>query len=637
MKLKFHPSSNLMALAMSAFIPLSLHATDMQLACPNRLCAGLGHAFYLPDVNLLDATAQTSRRQILRNTALGTCATKTPSGSSRKDFQAYDSATSAINAWSDGISTSGSGISAAISGLSLAATANANYESSSLNTSDSASVSLDYVLLDAVVDLNQTMECWSRENLTPDFLSAFEALPINDPKWAGEGSSWADYRVFLQSWGSHVQVKQELGSRLQILESEKTSDQVDSQVLKAKVCFSLGYASVNVPVCSDYNNTQKNTASTRDTLEKIYIVGGNRDLRNRLIAAKPGQFSSEDVSAFINSAGTADQPIAFKYRPVWELLMDVYRSACVTSKDSNACQHFQRAVNLQAAYEGFLAYNCILNRTTSADRQQPGLFVQGMIALPPNGNGIVYYACKQTKAGCSNDNDCNAGTGGSGWPWDPKWQHCFCEGSGCISTQLIPYTNQYRSIVKTREPDKGKANSNVGVNDSCRDDSSCTCNTAWAGSEQEREIWNQATGSSGSGSFTGIRSVRAGSVSPEGETENEAIAETYTVTIVLKNPTPRSKAQAHRQFKQAEDIRHDSGTLGYQVISTDSLSTIECPGRCVGTFSKGTQVTLEARKDVGGQRFQAWSKNTCFNNQGTGRVCIIPELNSDVVIEAVYE
>lgn len=629
--------SRIYAVCLIFILPNLLWADTVTPACRDGVCAGLGHAFYLPETNLLDPTAQTSRRQILLNTALGTCATKTPSGSSRKDFQSFENAMSAINAWSGGISTSGSGISAAISAFTLGTTASANYDSSSLKTTDAASVSLDYVLLDAVVDLNQNAACWSRGNLTPEFLSAFEALPINDAKWAAEASSWADYRVFLQSWGSHVQVKQELGSRLQILESEKSTDQVDTQTLKAKVCFSLGYAAVNVPVCGDYNTTQKNTASTRDTVQKFYISGGDREARNKLIASKPGQFSSEDVSAFINSAANSDQPIGFKYRPVWELVMDVYRSACVTAKDANACQHFQRAVNLQAVYEGFLAYNCILNRTASADPTKPGLFVQGMVALPANGNGIVYYACKQTKAGCSNDNDCNAGTGGTGWPWDPKWQQCFCEGSGCISTQLIAGTSQYRSIIKNREPDKSKANSNVGVNDSCRDDSSCTCNTAWAGGEQEREIWNQATGGGGSGSYTGTRSVRAASAAAQAEAESENNAGTYTVTVLLKNPTPHTEGQTKRQFNQAEDIRDDVGTLGYQVISTDSLTTIECPGRCVGTFSQGSQITLEARKQVGGQRFRGWSKNTCLDNKGTGRVCVISSLNSDIVIEAIYE
>ena len=625
------------SLMLGGYLTFSAHlalADQTSSPCHDGVCAGLGHAFYLRDINLLDPTAQTSRRQILLNTALGTCATKTPSGSSRKDFQSYESATSAINAWSGGISTSGSGISAAISAFTLGATANANYDSSSLKTTDAASVFLDYVLLDAVVDLNQNAACWSRDNLTPEFLSAFEALPVNDPQWAAEASSWADYRVFLQSWGSHVQVKQELGSRLQILESEKTTDQVDTQTLKAKVCFSLGYAAVNVPVCGDYNTTQKNTASTRDTVEKIYIAGGSRESRNKLIAASAGQFSSEDVSAFINSAGTSDQPIGFKYRPVWELLMDVYRAACVTAKDANACQHFQRAVNLQAAYEGFLAYDCILNRTSSADPTKPGLFVQGMVALPANGNGIVYYACKQTKAGCSNDNDCNAGTGSSWWP---KSQQCFCEGSGCISTQLIAGTTQYRSIIKNREPDKSKANSNVGVNDSCRDDSSCTCNTAWAGGEQEREIWNQATGGSGSGSYTGVKSIRAASASSSTESDMLESTETYTISVRLKNPTPRTVKQEKSQFDQAKEVRNDAGTLGYQVISTDSLTTIECPGRCSGVFSKGSQVTLEARKRVGGQTFKEWSKNTCLDNRGTGRVCIIPELNSDIVIETIYE
>jgi hypothetical protein len=174
------------------------------------------------------------------------------------------------------------------------------------------------------------------------------------------------------------------------------------------------------------------------------------------------------------------------------------------------------------------------------------------------------------------------------------------------------------------------------VNDSCRDDSSCTCNTAWAGGEQEREVWNQATGGGGSGSFTSLRSVKSANASVQA-TGNDSLAETYTVTVHLKNPTPRSEGQARRQFHEAKETRDDLGTLGYQVISTDSLTTIECPGKCVGTFTKGSQVALEARKQVGGQRFQGWSKNTCINNAGTGRVCIIPTLNSDIVIEAVYE
>lgn len=612
-------------------------SATLPTACPSGVCAGLGQAFYLPDLNVLDPSVQTSGRQILMDTALETCASRTPSGSSRKDFQSFDSASSALADWNAGINTSGSGVSAAISGFSLGATASANYDSHALNTAKAASVSLNYTMLDAVVDLNQNTRCWSQGNLDPAFLSSFEALPVNDPKQASEASSWADYRNFLRSWGSHVQVKQELGSRLQILESEKSTDQVDTQTLKAKVCFSLGYAAVNVPVCGDYNTTQKNTASTRDTVERIYIAGGSSTTRGNLMSARAGQYSSESVMAFINSAADSDQPIGFRYRPVWELLMDVYRAACITRGDAQACEHFQRAVNLQAAFEGFLAYNCILNRTTSADPSRSGLFVQGMVALPANRYGISYYACKQTKAGCSNDNDCNYGTGGSGWPWDPKWQQCFCEGSGCIAAQLIPGTSQYRSVVKTREPDKSKANSNVGVNDSCRDDSSCTCNTAWAGGEQEREIYNQATGGSGSGTYTGNRSARTATTQVE-KTEGAIVDPdiTYHVTVHLKNPAPHSRTQELSQFNEGEATRHEEGTLGAQVASTDALNAIECPGKCTGTFAKGTAVTLVARARVGGQIFMSWSKNTCINNQGSGRVCVIPALKGDVVVEAFY-
>jgi hypothetical protein len=175
------------------------------------------------------------------------------------------------------------------------------------------------------------------------------------------------------------------------------------------------------------------------------------------------------------------------------------------------------------------------------------------------------------------------------------------------------------------------------VNDSCRDDSSCTCNTAWAGGEQEREIWNQATGGSGSGSFTSVKSIRVASASASSDADTPETPESYSVSVRLKNPTPRTAKQEKLQFDQAKEVRNVAGTLGYQVISTDSLTTIECPGRCVGIFSQGSQVTLEARKQVGGQRFRGWSKNTCLNNKGTGRVCVIPSLNSDIVIEAIYE
>ena len=613
-------------------------ANEISPACPNGVCPGLGHAFYMPELNLLDPTAQTSRRQILRNTVMGTCATKTRSGSSRKDFQAYESAMTAISAWSANLSTTGNGAGGAVSGFSLNATASTNYERTSLKTEDTASVSLDYVLLDSVVDLNQNTSCWSVDNLDPGFLSSFEALPINDPKLAAEASSWADYRNFLRSWGSHVQVKQELGSRLQILESEKSTDSVDTQTLKAKICFSLGYAAFDVPACLDFSASEKVTASTKDTVEKIYIAGGNSQTRNKLISSRVGMFNSEDVSAFINSASNGDQAIGFKYRPIWELLMDVYRSSCVTTKDNNACQNFQRAVNLQAAYEGFLAYNCILNRTASADPNQPGLFVQGMIALPANGNGITYYACKQTKAGCSNDNDCQAGKLFDGLEFEPIFKQCFCEGAGCITTQSIAGTNQFRSIIKNREPNKSTANSDIGVNDSCRDGGlSCTCNTSWAGGEQEREIYNQAVGAGGSGSFTGIKSAKSATTQAEVIDESGTSKDVYTVTVLLKNPTPHTKTEDKSQAKLANAARDTVGTFGYQVSSTDSVATIECPGHCSGKFAKNSLVTLEARKRVGSQVFKSWSKNTCLNNGGTGRVCVIPDLKSDMVVEAFYD
>lgn len=600
-------------------------------ACPNGLCSGLGHAFYLPDLNVLQAKLQTSGRQVLKNTLVGTCATKTPSGSSSKDFQTYDSSSSALNSWSANIST---GVAATYSGFNLSGTASANFDSSTLNTAKSSSVLLDYFLLDTVIDLNQNAECWSVNNLDPQFLTSFESLPINDPKMAAEASSWADYRNFLKSWGSHVQTKQELGSRLQILQSQKSTTLVDTQTMKAKVCATLGYSAINIPVCGDYNTTQKNEASTKDTLEKIYVAGGSPETRNALVAMKSGGYTSEDVNAFINSANNSDEPIGFKYKPIWELLMDVYRADCTNAgKDSKACLNFQRAVNLQATYEGFLAFNCIKNSTSG------GMFVQGMTAGVANGNGIYYYACKQTKTGCRTDDDCNLATGDDSPNWfGGDWSECFCEGPSCVTSQLIPGTTQYRSVIKPLEPNKVKANSDVGVNASCRDDATCTCDTAWGGGLAERDLWDQATGTGGSGTFVGTQSVKAAALGDDnGDQDTGVNRDVFTLSVLIKDKPAYSKAEVKNQRKDAivgRENPHVDGVI--HVTSDDPGITIECGGKCTGKFAKNQLVTLVAQANSSSEKFAGWSANVCSNGpKGKRQTCVV-RMTGDKTVEAYF-
>lgn len=646
-----HRLNHLMALvtfavANTAMVPATKAAVPPD-ACPGGICPGLGHAFYLPDRNVLDVKEQTSGRRILTDVAVGTCATLTKSGASNKSYESFDSTSSITRSWSTKIgigdpasTTPGPTVPLGTSGFTLGGTASTTLSRSSTANESFNSLQLFYYLLDSLVDLNRDNQCWSVNNLEPSFLANFEALPLSDPKNASEGSTWSDYTAFLKSWGSHVQVKQELGSRFSIWQTETASDKLTIKQLEAKTCFNLGYAAATLPLCGNYNDSERLSASQNKSVEKTYISGGSTAARNALLQASPqSEGYSTKLKEFIDSAGNGDQAVGFQYAPIWGLLTDVYRVQCgADGKDSKACQNLQRAVNLQAAYEGFLAYNCVKNTAAGGS-----FFVQGMLAGPANGNGIYYYSCHQAKTGCRSDNDCNLGTGDEN-TWVPlvgNWEQCFCEGATCLTPEAIPGTGQYRSVVKPVEKDKTLANSNKGSNASCRDDKTCTCDVSWAGGQQERVVYDQSTGGGGSGTFVTPTSVTAKTNSAEATaTEDDGTGDSQTVyelKVVVKDQHALTQNQVKTQQKQRikDTIYAETGVTF--VTSADSRMAIQCGGICNAKFAKDELVVLNAEAQVQGHKFKGWSLSACQNGRkGTGRTCEV-KMSGDEIVEAYYE
>jgi len=615
-------------------------------ACTGGICSGLGQAFYLPGKNILDVKEQSSGRQILTNVAIGTCASMTKSGASNKNYETYDSTKSVTNSWSTKIGlggddpTKGPAIPLGSSGLTLGGTASTTLNRSSTENESFNSLQLYIYLYDSLVDLNRDNQCWSVNNLDKDFLANFESLPLSDPKNAAEGSTWSDYTAFLKSWGSHVQVKQELGSRFSIWQAETASDKLTIKQLEAKACFNLGFAASMLPICGNYNDSDRLSASQNKTVENTYISGGSAADRNALLLANP---KSEEYPAklqkFIDSAANSDQPVGFQYTPVWGLLMDVYRVQCgADGKDSKACQNFQRAVNLQAAYDGYLAYNCVKNTAASG-----ALFVQGMLAGPANGNGIYYYSCKQAKTGCHSDNDCNLGTGDEN-TWVPlvgNWEQCFCEGASCLTPETISATGQYRSVVKPVEKEKTLANSNKGSNASCRDDKTCTCDLSWAGGQQERLVYDQSTGGGGSGTFVTPSSVRAmANTSKVTATEDDATSDNpteYALTVTVKDQHALTESQIQNQQKKRIKNAIYPETDVIFVTSADPRMAIQCGGICTAKFIKDEVVVLNAVAQVQKHKFIGWGRSTCLNGRkGTGLTCEV-RMNGAETVEAYYE
>merc|ERR1712048_120020 len=163
------------------------------------------------------------------------------------------------------------------------------------------------------------------------------------------------------------------------------------------------------------------------------------------------------------------------YLPIWDTLVTFYQVAC--SKNgaaSDDCKHVQRAYNLQAAYQGWLAVGCPRKETRN------GHVYQTMAVTDPSAT-FKSYQCEAAKTGCYSNDDCHLGGAGS---------VCYCYGETCIDTyETIPGTNEKRDVVRGSKSD----HYNSGVNNACYYHfiAHCDCNYDWAGGFPKRNLWVQ--------------------------------------------------------------------------------------------------------------------------------------------------
>lgn len=596
------------------------HATDLTPACPNGVCPGLGQAFYLPDTNLLDNKANSGGRAVFNDVRLGGCASLIDQQSSLRSFQTYDTASQLTEALNRGIDAK-AGIP--VQQFNVGATVNVTTGHNNLQNETFNSVVLNIEFVNQVVNFNRTSACLSPENLDPSFQAAFEALALPNADQAGESFTWAAYNQFLRNWGSHFQSQQWLGSRVEQWVSSKTGSTETTDTLKAKSCFNVeGFTGGwSAQPCLNIDSSKRYEASTKDTNDRRYVAGGNAATRSALIA----KFDEKNLNDFIAAASQGDEPINFSYIPLWSVLQEVYRTPCgQAGKDSTACKNLQRAVALQAAYEGFGAYGC----SKQLDGRQGTL--QTMRAIGPDSLGIYYFACHQSKTGCRENSDCvakaNAGIA-----------KCYCEGPSCVDANPIPGTNLQRNFVRGTT-DYSFWDSDKGVNASCQDKIlSCNCDEGWAGGQLARDIWDQAlSGTSSSAGLARIKSTAVASTQAmEPSQQPEPTSYTLSVDVSTQEILTKSEARrAERAARRAEelgDIRHN------RVISEPA--GIRCPGECVAEFPKGTSVTLRYEENLDHQ-FVEWTGTACqkrSNNQQTrGKTCLIEGMNETKQVGAVF-
>jgi hypothetical protein len=339
------------------------------------------------------------------------------------------------------------------------------------------------------------------------------------------------------------------------------------------------------------------------------------------------KFDEKNLNDFIAAASQGDEPIGFGHVPLWSVLQEVYRTPCgQAGKDSTACQNLQRAVALQAAYEGFGAFGC------SKQLDGRSAVIQTMRAMGPDSLGIYYFACHQSKTGRRKQSECKVYAGELGF-------QCYCEGPSCIDANAIPGTLQRRNFVRgTTEYDYW--NSDKGVNASCQDKIlSCNCDDGWAGGQLARDIWDQAlTGTQPAmASAKQTMAAATATVSATSDTPQSDLT-FYTLHVDAGTQEILTKAEARRAERAAQRAETLGNIQHNRVVSEPA--GIDCPGVCDAAFAKGTRVTLRYEENLDHQ-FVEWTGSACFkrrNGQPTrGRTCLIEKMDEDKRVGAVFK
>lgn len=444
-------------------------------ACPNNICPGLGNAFYIPDVNA--RSVNTGGRIFFRNRKLGSCVVLSEAKYNSRDFLSDDSMQNLVFTSMAEASLSGSYQSAA---LSMSGTAKMMSGQRSDITTTFHSTHMDITVVTHSIDFQNDSRCFSQANLDLNFLTRFQSLALIAPGQERNSASWDPYVKFLKDQGSHILWQQLIGSRFQQWNSSNSTDSDIAATLQIKACAEVEGTSGggwSVSTCGGYSSEQRQKAMRAQTESRRVILGGTDTTRNALTK----DVNKQNLDAFIDSSLEGNQPVRFVFKPIWDLLYGIYEPACATAgKGSAACNNLQRAVTLEAAYEGWQAVGC---------PPQPdgrGWLYQWMRVAGTTSQGINTYECMVSKMGCYTDDECRLGGAGS---------VCYCYGQSCIDEgDPIKDPTRDTPLFRGRVRGSREGSYNEGVNNSCYYTwgPQCKCNTGWSGGLPLRAIYSQS-------------------------------------------------------------------------------------------------------------------------------------------------
>lgn len=251
--------------------------------------------------------------------------------------------------------------------------------------------------------------------LTKEFLGDFKLLPekVAAP-W--EATSWEAYHNFLKTYGSHVITSVTLGTSFRQMTFAESSKSYSERDFEVKSCLSLAGPTsggeLGIKACADITESEKSKASQISTSDKVFVLGGSLDTRNRLLDQETR--SAEEIQKLLNEASEAASSIEHTFVAIWSILQSRF--------ETGSPSHI-RGLNLEYYFLGFLNYGCPFIAGGTVQIQKFDYSASSTTTSPE-------FECSLAKLGCHTNDDCH---------YKPVW--CSCHGKSCVRYKSETHDN----------------------------------------------------------------------------------------------------------------------------------------------------------------------------------------------------
>jgi len=288
-------------------------------------------------------------------------------------------------------------------------------KSKSSETNKVSGMSLNAVAINEKILVRRGCLEGDEASLTDRFLADLEDLPakIEEP-W--EKSSWEPYNSFLKTYGSHVITSVTLGASFRQMIFAESSKSYSERDFEVKSCLSLAgptaAGELGFKACADITESEKSKASQISTSDKVFVLGGSLDTRNKLLDQETR--SVEEIQKLLDEASDEPSSIEHTFVAIWNILQ---------SRFQTGSPNHIRGLNLEYYFLGFLNYGCTYVKGGKVQIQKFDYSASTTKTSPE-------FECSLAKQGCQTNNDCH---------YKPIW--CSCHGKSCVRYKTETHDN----------------------------------------------------------------------------------------------------------------------------------------------------------------------------------------------------